>query len=204
MTALPPARHPLSPFVFCLLVPCGLVGLIVFALIGLRVAGFIEPFQIPSSGMAPTICKGDQFAGQSVSLAFRPPRRGEIVFFDSQKVPPLAALPGPAGMWVQRVVALPGDRFQVKDGQVWINGVRAADLGERKYVAADSQQAMSGGLDITKETIVPDGQYIVLGDNTANSLDSRFWGLLPKASIKFVYWFSYWRNRDRSTAAPKH
>ncbi len=102
------------------------------------------------------------------------------------------------------MVAVPGDRFQVKDGQVWINGARATDLTEHKYQAPNGQQNMPGGIDVSKETLVPEGQYIVLGDNTTSSMDSRYWGLLPQASIKFVYWFSYWRNPDRSTTVPKH
>ncbi len=190
-----PARRPLSPLVYCL-IPIGiLVGLVVAIAIGLRVFGYIMPFQTPSSGMAPAFCKRDRILAESVSLAFRGIRRGEVVVFDAGQVPALRTMSKFPGFWVNRVVALPGDRFQLKNGQVWINGALAPELKDHEYV----RTPLNGeGLDVTREILIPEGQCVVLGDNTHNSLDSRYWGVLPMKSIRYVYAFHYWRSGDRS------
>ncbi|MDB6116280.1 MAG: leader peptidase [Verrucomicrobiaceae bacterium] len=195
-----PAQRPLSPLVYCL-VPVGLVvGLVVAIVIGLRAFGYLKPFQVPSSGMAPFLCKGDMIFAESLSLGSRGIRRGDAVVFDAGQVPALRAMNQFSEFWINRVVALPGDRFQLKKGHVWINGALAPELKDHEYVSIPFN---GEGLDVTREILIPAGQCVVLGDNTHNSLDSRYWGVLPVRSIRFVYAFHYWESGDRSLTPEK-
>lgn len=203
MTTPPPlpSQRPLSPLAYCLLVPGMLAGLVIAIALGLRVFGYIEPFQVPSNGMAPFLCKGDMVLAESLSLASRGIRRGEAVVFDSGQVPALRSQNQFVGFWINRVVALPGDRFQLKNGHVWINGALALEIKDHEYVPIPFN---GEGLDVTREILIPEGQCVVLGDNTHNSLDSRYWGVLPVKSVKYVYSCHYWKSADRSLTPPRH
>ncbi len=105
---------------------------------------------------------------------------------------------------IKRIVALPGDRCQIKDSKIWINGAPAPELSGHQYSLVTIALSDSAGIDLSKEVVVPPSQYIVLGDNTQNSLDSRYWGFLPRSSIKLVYFCHYWRSADRSTSPRPH
>ena len=154
--------------------------------------------------MAPTICPGDKLVAEGLSLFWRKPRRGEIVVFDASSVPALKLSGRASGAWLNRVIAVPGDRCQINDGKVSINGAPASELDGHRYVLVSNALSNASGLDLSKEVTVPPQQYIVLGDNTNNSFDSRYWGFLPASSIKLVYLCHYWRSADRSTASRPH
>ena len=165
----------------------------------LRLGGWVDVFRIDSLGMAPTVCVGDYFLVEGLSFFWRDARRGEVIVFDASTVPALGT--NGTCYWVQRVVALPGDRCQIKEGSVWINGVVAPELSGHRYGMIGPDLSGSG-LDLANEVTVPPHQYVVLGDNTHNSLDSRYWGFLPQKSIKLAYVSHCWRSADRSTRRP--
>ncbi|MGO4441127.1 signal peptidase I [Rhizobium sp. RAF56] len=176
-----------------------------------------QPFTIPSGSMMPTLLVGDyifvnKFAyGYSrYSLPFSPnlfsgrifgssPNRGDIVVF---RFPP-----NPDIDYIKRVVGLPGDHIQVKDGILYVNnaavprqpdGVFTSDYkldpGEnvpvyrermdngRTYDTLDQSPYSRG--DNTREFIVPEDHYFMMGDNRDNSLDSRFdVGFVPAENL---------------------
>ncbi|MER8449641.1 signal peptidase I [Mesorhizobium sp. M1428] len=166
-----------------------------------------QPFSIPSGSMRPTLLEGDylfvtkwSYGFSRYSLPFGPnifsgriwgsePKRGDVVVF---KFPP-----DPSVDYIKRVVGLPGDKIQVKDGQLFINDVGVPrvkvgqidnrDITEENgpvdvyretlpngvtYDTLDLTQASIG--DNTKEFKVPPGHYFMMGDNRDNSSDSRF------------------------------
>lgn len=109
---------------------------------------------IPSESMFPTIKKGDQIFVTKV-YNINNIKRGDIVVFDSKEL---------NDMLIKRVVGLPGDKVEVKeDGEVYINGQHLVE----DYVKNHS--------DKTAEFQVPEGKFLMLGDNRSNSLDARYW-----------------------------
>ncbi len=107
-----------------------------------------------------------------VVTAVRVPRRGDIVVF---RTPPLARLRcGVGGLFVKRIVALPGERWSERGGRIIVRG---SPLRE-PYVRAGRRDdlSFSGGR-------VPADRYVLLGDNRTSSCDSREWGTVPRRSI---------------------
>ncbi len=166
-----------------------------------------QPFSIPSGSMRPTLLEGDYlfvtkwaYGYSKHSLPFSPdlfegriwasqPERGDVVVF---KFPP-----NPSLDYIKRVIGLPGDRVQMRRGQLFINGEAVAhekvgeidnpDITEVNRpvevwretlpngVSYDTLDLTPNGIgDDTREFVVPDGHYFMMGDNRDNSTDSRF------------------------------
>lgn len=159
----------------------------------LLIKAFIfNPYRIPSSSMEPTFhcaqpgigCqadRSDRVIANRFILHFRDPKRGDIVVFDT---PAQAAVQcGVGGVYVKRIVGLPGERISQEDGVVFIDGVRL----EEEYVEPDRL----GGRDFVQMNIGQD-DYFMMGDNRQQSCDSRDWGTVPRSQLigtaSFVYW----------------
>ncbi|MBZ9741143.1 MULTISPECIES: signal peptidase I [unclassified Mesorhizobium] len=176
-----------------------------------------QPFSIPSGSMRPTLLEGDylfvtkwSYGYSRYSLPFGPdifsgriwgsePKRGDVVVF---KFPP-----DPSVDYIKRVIGLPGDKIQMKDGQVFINGVGVPrvktgqidnpDITEKDYPIDVYRETLPDGVsydtldlspnsigDNTREFDVPAGHYFMMGDNRDNSADSRFTvGYVPAENL---------------------
>lgn len=141
---------------------------------------------IPTGSMEDTLLVGDHLLvnrfGYDAEIPFtgwhtplwRNPARQQIVVFRRPGQPD----------FVKRVIGLPGDTVEVRDGAVWVNG----QILTEPYLRRGHDPREQFG----PET-VPSGHYFVLGDNRANSLDSRRWGFVPREDIvgtPFVIYFS--------------
>ncbi len=134
----------------------------------------VQAFYIPSGSMEPTLMINDRILVAKFVYRIEPARRGDVIVFRY----PL----NPQRDFVKRIIGLPGDRVQLKEGVVYVN----------------SQQISEKGYTIRPDfgnygpAVVPLQQYFVLGDNRNNSEDSRFFGYVPRANIigkaLFVYW----------------
>jgi len=188
-------------------------------LIVLILRSFIfEPFKIPSGSMMPTLLIGDFILVNKYDYGIRlpvlhskiieneTPERGDIAVF---RYPEDPSIP-----FIKRVVGLPGDKISYYDKTLYINDLSVTQVLNGRYNATGSGIAMDGvSLRIEKlggveheilvtpnrhsqevETIVPDGQYFVLGDNRDNSKDSRFWGFVPDENLvgrAFMIWMNW-------------
>ena len=106
-------------------------------------------------------------------LASSGPAYGDMIAFDYPR--------DPSRGFVKRVIGLPGDSIELKDGQVIRNGLPSNE----PYVVNPSRENIS-------PVDVPYGHYYVLGDNRPVSNDSRHWGFVPDDHIIGRVWYSYW------------
>jgi signal peptidase I len=176
-----------------------------------------QPFSIPSGSMRPTLLEGDYlfvtkwaYGYSRHSLPFSPPifsgriwaaepERGDVVVF---KFPP-----NPSLDYIKRVIGLPGDRIQMKEGQLYINGTAVPrekvgqidnpDITEVDRPVDVYKETLPNGVfydtldltpssigDNTREFVVPEGHYFMMGDNRDNSTDSRFSvGFVPAENL---------------------
>jgi len=142
-----------------------------------------------AGSMAPTISAGDRVFAEGFTFLFREPRRGDIVTFRTDDLSEALA---PSGqIWVKRVVGEPGDHLRISDGKLFINGKQVSirnKAGEITFELPTGTATFARHSDIT----VPSGCYFVTGDNSTNSLDSRFFGSLPRRNIIGRVSSCYW------------
>lgn len=144
---------------------------------------FLGPYKIPTGSMRPTLLEGDRIFVDKVTYHFRSPKRGEIVVF---KFPE-----DPKKDFVKRLIAFGGEEVEIRDGGIYINGKRVDDLPEiaGHYYYNRNEWAYGKEGQIFQ---VPANSYFVLGDNSAQSNDSRNWGFVPKSYLigrAFVIWW---------------
>lgn len=200
-----------------------IAGVLVF---GLFILTFVfQNFVIPSGSMLNTLLVGDHVLVDRMTLAppahwapflrYRNVRRGDIVVFYKPTEPDL--------FLVKRVVGIPGDRIHLRNGVVYLNGkpqtephaVKPTDTDYNPYIDDFPAVSPSEAYGVTaswaaelpthiqgEDLLVPDGDYLCMGDNRQNSLDSRYWGFVPRANIvgrpMFVYW-SFITNEEQIT-----
>lgn len=192
-------------------------SLIVIALIAIVIRSFIvAPFKIPSSSMVPTLEIGDYLFVWRYSYGFRvpftdlqflpkPARRGDVVVFDYPE--------DRSKDYIKRIVGIPGDDILYKNNQLYVNGKKMLlrEVAPKAYRLSDGSVDVSfefeEDLDGVKHSVllkefsirdgnwtVPEGQFMVLGDNRNNSRDSRFWGFVPQSYLvgkAAVVWWSW-------------
>ena len=132
-------------------------------------ATVVQTFFIPTPSMVPTLKIHDRLLVDKVTLRTRDVRRGDIVVFKR----PETFTDSKIKDLIKRVIGLPGDTVEGKDGGVWINGVR---LPEPYLVAGVTTT------DFAPVRVAVDN-YFVMGDNRPESFDSRFWGTVEREKI---------------------
>jgi signal peptidase I len=172
----------------------------------------VEAFRIPSSSMERTLLVGDFLLvnkwvyGAEIPFthtrlpALRAPRHADVIVFDWPVDPDKA--------FVKRLVGLPGDTLAMQQGVLQRNGATVTE----PYLAAAAPPAGANGdgaavsgapRDSWGPLVVPPGHFFVLGDNRANSLDSRYWGFVPDRMLRGAPWFVYYSfTPDTAEAAP--
>jgi len=160
---------------------------------------FVRPFKMPTSSMSPTIqgntrradgttLGGDRIFVEGYAYWFSKPQRGDIVVFETKAIAEEQRtqfhLPSDE-FYIKRVVGLPGDVLSIRNGQLNNHGQALTQPPIlAKLVFPDRQYAIQTYLiDSNANFTVPDDSYFVVGDNTTNSLDSRFWGTIPQKGI---------------------
>jgi signal peptidase I len=160
-------------------------------------SSFADWYVVPTGSMLPTIVEGDRILVDKMAYRLEvpftdieimqtgQPKRGDIVVFNSEKA---------GNRLVKRLIGEPGDRVAMLDNKLSINGEPVLyedsdnELHETEYLGdvAHFVQFMpvAEARDNFAEVIVPQGYYLVLGDNRNNSADSRYYGFVPAIEIQ--------------------
>ncbi len=146
-----------------------LLTLIIFLLIRFAV----QNFRIEGFSMEPNFHDGEFLLVNKLVYMLHPPERGDVIVL---KYPPV-----PSRDFIKRVIGLPGDRIEIINGKVYING----DALDEPYPLNE------GSYNYGPVTVGPD-EYFVLGDNRNNSSDSHSWGMLPVKDVVGKAWIAYW------------
>lgn len=163
-------------------------------------AWVVNPYRIPSPSMEPTLhcarpepeCQAsssDRILANRFIYRFHPPRRGDIVVFHA---PAAARRQCIGGIFVKRIIGLPGEAWSERNGVTYIDGRR---LAEPYITPARRDRDTKELLDIPPIGTmrrIPPRLYLVEGDNRAHSCDSRVWGLVPRANIIGKVVLTYW------------
>lgn len=140
----------------------------------------IEPFNIPSGSMEPTIMTGDMLFAEKISVG-NGVEPGQIVTFADPE--------NPSRSLIKRCVATAGQTVDLVDGALYVDG---APLDEPYAVGSTLPLQPAADAVIEYPFTVPDGCLWVMGDNRESSLDSRYFGAVPESSVSgralFVYW----------------
>lgn len=137
-----------------------------------------QPRVVHGQSMEPNLHENQRVIVDLLSYRLRPPERGEIVVLDVPKRrtgPPL----------IKRVIGLPGDRVEIRDGHVYVNDQRL----DEPYL----DQFTAGHMPVQ---CVPEEHLFVLGDNRSCSNDSRYFGMVPYENILGRAWICYWPLED--------
>jgi signal peptidase I len=143
-------------------------------LVALVVRTFLfQAFWIPSASMEPTLREGDRVLVNKLSYDLHDLHRGDVIVFERPPEPGGAAPHDDIADLVKRVVGLPGDVVEARDGVVHVNGERL----DEPYLNPDMPT------DHLARTVVPEGTVFVMGDNRTNSHDSRDFGPIDEGSV---------------------
>ena len=135
-----------------------------------------EAFRIPTGGMKPTLVPGDRFFVRKGKKYV--PKRGDVVVFKSPDDPDIC--------FVQRIAGLPGETIKIKDKILYIDGRKV------QYPALENTEYIYGEFGVEEPYKVPENCFFVLGDNTANSNDSRFFGAISLSDLIGKAYKIYW------------
>jgi len=124
----------------------------------------VQSFVVVGSSMEPSFENGQRLLVNKVVYRLRDPQIGEVIVFH----PPT----GKQVDFIKRIIALPGDEIEIREGTVYVNDLAL----DEPYINSPPSYNLA-------EEEIPDGEYFVLGDNRNNSNDSHSWGTVPRENI---------------------
>ena len=147
----------------------------------------VQAFSIPSGSMIPTLLVGDYLLVNKFSYGIRnpfsnkimiptwKPQRGDVVVFIFPQ--------DPSKDYIKRLIGLPGDRVQVINKKVFING-KPYEVPQARFADNELIPANQSPRDNFGPVVVPKDSYFFMGDNRDQSYDSRFWGFVPRDDLR--------------------
>lgn len=153
------------------------VSLAIFAVVYIFL---FQPHQVDGKSMEPNFHNAEYILTDKISYRISSPKRGDVVVFHSPQ--------DAETDFIKRIVGVPGDLVMVKDGHFYLNGTRL----DEEYINDPGKVAPGRFLREGATAEVPNGQYLVMGDNRLHSSDSREWGFVPRTNIVGRAFFRYW------------
>ncbi|MGC2486874.1 MAG: signal peptidase I [Acidimicrobiales bacterium] len=159
-----------------------LIVLVVAVLASFLVRTYVvQTYFIPSKSMKPTLYVGNRIMVDKLAVEFGHINIGDIVVF---KAPPAVATKCSDDVpdLVKRVIGLPGDVLTSKGNTIYVNGVALKENWSHYEPLGPA----------IGRVVVPQGQYFMMGDNHADSCDSRYWGTVPRSDIIGKVFLKFW------------
>ena len=182
---LPPAWRTLVDWVVT-------IAVAIAAVLAIK-AWVVNPYRIPSPSMEPALhCGGqagcradfsDRVLANRFIYHFKEPERGDIVVFETPDRAVRVCESGFSTTFVKRLIGLPGDIWEERNGVVFINGRRLAE----PYLDPAQRDTQS-----FPRRRIPAGHYFMMGDNRSASCDSRRWGPVPRDNLIGEVFAIYW------------
>jgi len=196
-------------WILFLCVWCGIIILLVLAVFAIRTF-FVHPFKVPTGAMQPTIMgtrkdsRGNQLIGDHIfvnklTYRFSQPQRGDVIVFNTKGIRSLQL----DTHYIKRLAGLPGETISIDPPYLIVNGSKVTEPdifrkiaegqdGFHGFCPAKSNAMFSAFLTspADKITLSPD-EYLVLGDNTTNSLDGRYFGPIKRSAIEAKAFYIY-------------
>jgi signal peptidase I len=143
----------------------------------------VEPMNVPSASMVPTLEPEDRVLTNKLVYDFADPDRGDLVVFESVDERKDEEI-------VKRVVGLPGEEISVQEGVLLVNG----EAPHEPYLLGtqESPTNETPGIDSFGPMVVPQNHVFVMGDNRTNSYDSRFFGPVPEENLVGEVSLRFW------------
>ena len=179
----------------------------------------VEPFQIPTGSMIPTLKVGDFILVNKYAYGIRLPVVGNKIIDvgDPERGDSMVFIPPhEEEYFIKRVIGLPGDRVRYQNKTLYINGVEQTQVFQQEVRAfrprqlefeetfGDRPHAIYRNLyndPRVQEWVVPEGHYFMMGDNRDQSNDSRFWGFVPDENVVGRA-FAVWMHKDPGLSMP--
>jgi signal peptidase I len=159
--------------------------LVLTVVIFLGIQTFVaQPYKVQQGSMETTLMPDQYVLVDKLTPHWAPYQRGDIVVFNPPEGWSQDGVP-----FIKRIIGLPGDRVELRSGQVYVNGIKL----DEPYIHVDSgpPETLPGP---TGQTVwlVPDGQLLVMGDHRDESADSRTFGTIDISAVIGRAWLRYW------------
>jgi signal peptidase I len=161
--------------------------LVLTVVIFLGIQTFVaQPYKVQQGSMEITLLPDQYVLVDKLTPRWAPYNRGDIVVFD----PPETWSSGGGVPFIKRVVGLPGDTVELRDGAVYVNDVELDEpyIFEENGVTQTTDPSPGG----PTEWLVPDGELLVMGDHRQDSADSRSFGPIEVSHVIGRAWLRYW------------
>lgn len=161
--------------------------IVVFAASFLLRTFVYQSYEIPSASMENTINIGDLVFAEKISLNFSEPENDDIITFIDPE--------DESRILIKRVIATGGQTVDIKNGYVYVDGVRLDEPYTNGKLTTELPASIYGS-PIKYPYKVPDDELWVMGDNRTNSQDSRYFGSIPVDTVEGIAVFKYWPLED--------
>lgn len=161
--------------------------LVLTVLIFLGIQTFVaQPYKVQQGSMETTLLPDQYVLVDKLTPRWAPYSRGDIVVFE----PPETWSSGGGVPFIKRIIGLPGDNVELRDGFVYVNGVKLVEpyLFKEDGVAQSTDPQVGG----QSKWVVPTGELFVMGDHRQNSADSRSFGPIEISKVIGRAWLRYW------------
>jgi signal peptidase I len=161
-----------------------LIIILIFVVVFAAVHFSVQSFRVDGPSMLPSFHQGEFLMVNKLTYHFSDPRRGDVIVF----WPPFQS----DYPFIKRVIGVPGDLVEVKDGQVYVNGSLLEETPDKSLSSNDIS------------VLVEKDHYFVMGDNRSNSRDSTYGWTVPRDNIIGKSWLTYWPLSDWGLSPKYH